>query len=157
MPFPSHYGGTEMDFDHELRYFIDQDAIDEHYGKKKREVSQWLIEYTGNLKRVKEEQRKRLLAYAEAITFLQVGELDAYVQGLSTISKRDKTKLDTYLRQIDWLPKGQNMGVLEGQMVSRVPPRDPLLEKLLLASLQDEEGDTDGETRDNAKTAEGIL
>ena len=55
------------------------------------------------------------------------------------------------------MPKEQNMGVLEGQMVSRVPPRDPLLEKLLLASLQDEEGDTDGETRDNAKTAEGIF
>lgn len=122
------------DFCKDLFYLIDQDEIDRYYEAKKKEVAAWVIEYTGSLKRVKEDQRKRLLSYAEHMTFLEAGELNAYAQSLPTISKKDKEKLRQYLRKIEWLPKGQNMGVLEGVMVSKVL-RDPQVEAMLEAAF----------------------
>ncbi|MDO5147659.1 MAG: hypothetical protein Q4D60_11735 [Eubacteriales bacterium] len=117
------------EFYKDLIYFIDQDRVDVHYRDKKIEVSNWLIEYTGNLKRLKEEQRKILMAYAKAINILQIGKLNLYVQSLTTVSKKDKERLSKYLRQIDWLPEDQNMGVLDGIMFSRVLS-NPLAEML---------------------------
>lgn len=117
------------EFFKDLEYLIDQEKVDEYYEEKKKEVGTWIIEYTGSLKRIKEEQRQRLLAYAKAMTFINAGELNAYVQDLPTVSKKDKERLSQYLRKVDWLPKDQNMGVLEGVMVSRVLS-DPLEEML---------------------------
>lgn len=122
------------EFCRDLFYMIDQGEIDRYYGEKKKEVAAWVVEYTGSLKRIKEDQRKRLLTYAEHMTFLEAGELNAYAQSLTTISKKDKERLRKYLRKIDWLPKGQNMGVLEGMMVSRVL-KDPYAEAMLEAAF----------------------
>ena len=127
-----------MDFDHELKYFIDQEAIDIHYSKMKQEVKTWIIEYTEAQKKLTEEQRARIMAYANAISFLQTGELNAYIQDLPTVSKKEKKRLERYLQQVEWLPKGQSMGMLDGHLVSRIPPRDPLLEKLLNTSKNKE-------------------
>lgn len=118
------------DFYDDLMLFIDQDQIDEYYKNKKQEVQVWLIEYVNNLKRIKEDQRNRFLAYAQNITFLNTKELNDYVQELTTVSKKDKARLEKYLQQIDWLPEGQNMGILEGKMVSR-RLKDPLADKML--------------------------
>lgn len=122
------------EFFKDLEYLIDQDEIDRYYDGKKKEVASWVIEYTRNLKRIKADQRKRLLAYAAKMTFIEAGELNAYVQELPTVSKKDKERLSKYLRQVDWLPEDQNMGILEGVMVSRVL-KNPQVEEMLKAAF----------------------
>ena len=103
--------------------FPRQDEIDLYYKDKKKEVGEWLIEYAGDQKRLTQEQRRRLLAYAERMSFSMAGEVNAYVQGLKTVGKREKERLRSYLSQIDWLPEGVNTGTLDGKIVCRVLPR----------------------------------
>ena len=103
--------------------FPRQDEIDLYYKDKKKEVGEWLIEYAGDQKRLTQEQRRRLLAYAERMSFSTAGEVNAYVQGLKTVGKREKERLRSYLSQIDWLPEGVNTGTLDGKIGCRVLPR----------------------------------
>ncbi len=100
--------------------------IEHYYGEKKKEVSQWLIDYTGDLKRVKQDQRERLLAYARAISFKTAGEMNVYAQNLPTISKKDKKRLFDYLATIEWLPPDMSFGYLDGQLVARITPSNDL-------------------------------
>lgn len=51
-------------------------------------------------------------------------ELNNYIQGLSTVSNRDKKKLETYLNNICWLPNGVPFGYIDGILVQR-PLADP--------------------------------
>lgn len=118
-----------MSFANDLRYLIDQEKVDDYYIKKKREVGQWLALYAENLKRIKQDQKERIMLYANSMSFSTAGEANAYVQELDTVSKRDKEKLEKYLQEVDWLPEGETMGYLDGVMVSRVL-KSPL-EKLL--------------------------
>lgn len=118
-----------MDIDTDLLYFINQQRVDDYYRDKKQEVGQWVTEYVENQKKITEEQRKRLLTYASQISFTTAGEINAYVQNLNTVSKREKEKLENYMQKIDWLPEGENMGHLDGVLVSRV--LESPLEKLL--------------------------
>lgn len=67
---------------------IDQDFIDLYYENKKKEAGEWITEYTANLKRLEDDQRKRLLRYAKTINFENAGELNAYAQSIPTISKK---------------------------------------------------------------------
>lgn len=99
-----------------------QDLIDLYYEDKKKEVGSWLVEYTGNLKRITKEQKNRLLEYAEHMTFKNSGEVNAYVQQLETVGKKDKKRLFDYLQRVEWLPEGINMGVLDGEIITRVLP-----------------------------------
>lgn len=99
-----------------------QNEIDVYYEKKKKEVSEWLIEYTNGLKRITKAQKEKLLSYSERISFSVAGEVNMYVQQLPTVSKRDKAKLETYLQHVDWLPENITTGILDGKIVSRVLP-----------------------------------
>lgn len=103
---------------------IDQDKIDKYYEKKKTEVAAWIREYTNSLKRITDEQRATLMAYADHMSFKRAGECNAYVQNLPTVSKRDKNKLFQYLQKVDWLPPGETLGFLDGQLTVRMLP-DP--------------------------------
>lgn len=125
---------------------IDQKQIDLYYEKKKDEVSGWLIEYTEGLKRVKEEQRERLLNYAEAISFKNAGECNAYAQQLTTISKKDKRRLEKYLQDVEWLPEDVTVGFLDNQLVVKMMPNTQAEEMIQAAfgSDEQEEGDSSG-------------
>ncbi len=103
--------------------FPRQNEIDVYYENKKKEVGEWLIEYAGDQKRLTQEQRRRILAYAERMSFSTAGEANAYVQGLKTVGKREKERLRSHLSRIDWLPEGVNTGTLDGKIVCRVLPR----------------------------------
>ena len=103
--------------------FPRQNEIDVYYENKKKEAGEWLIEYAGDQKRLTQEQRRRILAYAERMSFSTAGEANAYVQGLKTVGKREKERLRSHLSQIDWLPEGVNTGTLDGKIVCRVLPR----------------------------------
>jgi len=100
--------------------------IEIYYDEKKKEVSQWLIDYAGSLKRIKQDQRERLLEYAKEISFQKVGEVNVYVQNLKNVSKKDKKRLFTYLATIEWLPSDMNFGFLDGQLVARITPSNEL-------------------------------
>lgn len=102
--------------------FPHQEEIDKYYEAKKKEVGEWVIEFTVNQKRLTQEQSKRLLAYAERMSFSAAGEANAYVQGLKTVGKRNKQKFYDYMQCIDWFPEGVNVGVLDGKIVSRILP-----------------------------------
>ena len=67
--------------------FPRQDEIDIYYEDKKKEVGKWLIEYAGDQKRLTQEQRKQILAYADRMSFSTAREANAYVQGLKTVGK----------------------------------------------------------------------
>ncbi len=99
-----------------------QNEIDVYYDKKKKEVSEWLIDYTHGLKRITKAQKENLLSYSKRISFSVAGEVNMYVQQLSTVSKRDKVKLETYLQHVDWLPENITTGILDGKIVSRILP-----------------------------------
>ena len=103
--------------------FPRQNEIDVYYENKKKEVGEWLIEYPGDQKPLTQEQRRRILAYAERMSFSTAGEANAYVQGLKTVGKREKERLRSHLSQIDWLPVGVNTGTLDVKIVCRVLPR----------------------------------
>ena len=132
--------------------FPGQDEIDKHYGNKKKEVGKWLIEYTGNQKRLTQEQRKRILAYAERISFSTAGETNAYVQELKTVGKKSKDKLRSYLANVDWFPDGINHGVLDGLIVNRIVPNElDLLYERLEKEYYDKERKNRNSTRIDAK------
>ena len=122
--------------------FPRQNEIDVYYENKKKEVGEWLIEYAGDQKRLTQEQRRRLLAYAERMSFNTAGEANAYVQGLKTVGKKNKQKMFDYMQRVDWFPEGINVGVLDGKIVSRVLPN----ELDLLYGLQNLKGENDGKT-----------
>ena len=120
--------------------FPRQNEIDVYYENKKKEVGEWLIEYAGDQKRLTQEQRRRLLAYAERMSFSTAGEANAYVQGLKTVGKKNKQKMFDYMQRVDWFPEGINVGVLDGKIVIRVLPN----ELDLLYGLQNLKGENDG-------------
>lgn len=122
--------------------FPRQNEIDVYYENKKKEVGEWLIEYAGAQKRLTQEQRRRILAYAERMSFSTAGEVNAYVQGLKTVGKKNKQKMFDYMQRVDWFPEGINVGVLDGKIVSRVLPN----ELDLLYGLQNLKGENDGKT-----------
>lgn len=122
--------------------FPHQEEIDKYYEAKKKEVGEWLIEYAGDQKRLTQEQRRRILAYAEWMSFSTAGEVNAYVQGLKTVGKKNKQKMFDYMQRVDWFPEGINVGVLDGKIVSRVLPN----ELDLLYGLQNLKGENDGKT-----------
>ena len=114
---------------------------------KKDEVSDWLIEYTADLKRLKEEQRKRILAYARALSFKSIDEVNEYVQHLPTVSKKDKKRIEKYLQSVDWLPEGVTVGFLDGQLVVKMLPNTQAEEMIREAFGPEEEGDSDSDNR----------
>ena len=120
--------------------FPRQDEIDIYYEDKKKEVGKWLIEYAGDQKRLTQEQRKQILAYADRMSFSTAREANAYVQGLKTVGKKNKQKIFDYMQRIEWFPEGVNVGVLDGKIVSRVLPNG--LD--LLYGLQNLKGENDG-------------
>lgn len=120
--------------------FPRQDEIDIYYEDKKKEVGKWLIEYVGDQKRLTQEQRKQILAYADRMSFSTAREANAYVQGLKTVGKKNKQKIFDYMQRIEWFPEGVNVGVLDGKIVSRVLPN----ELDLLYGLQNLKGENDG-------------
>ena len=120
--------------------FPRQDDIDIYYEDKKKEVGKWLIEYAGDQKRLTQEQRKQILAYADRMSFSTAREANAYVQGLKTVGKKNKQKIFDYMQRIEWFPEGVNVGVLDGKIVSRVLPN----ELDLLYGLQNLKGENDG-------------
>ena len=120
--------------------FPRQDEIDIYYEDKKKEVGKWLIEYAGDQKRLTQEQRKQILAYADRMSFSTAREANAYVQGLKTVGKKNKQKIFDYMQRIEWFPEGVNVGVLDGKIVSRVLPN----ELDLLYGLQNLKGENDG-------------
>ena len=126
---------------------IDQGKIDLYYEMKKDEVSGWLIEYTADLKRLKEEQRKRILAYARALSFKSIDEVNEYVQHLPTVSKKDKKRIEKYLQSVDWLPEGVTVGFLDGQLVVKMLPNTQAEEMIREAFGPEEEGDSDSDNR----------
>ena len=116
--------GTE-DYSNSALVLKEKNAISidiANYEAKKKEVGEWVIEFTVNQKRLTQEQSKRLLAYAERMSFSAAGEANAYVQGLKTVGKRNKQKFYDYMQCIDWFPEGVNVGVLDGKIVSRILP-----------------------------------
>jgi len=121
---------------------IDQGKIDLYYEQKKSEVSEWLIEYTEDLKRLKEDQRKRLIEYAKRLSFNTAGSYNAYAQQLPTISKKDKKRLEKYLQEVDWLPEGVTAGFLDGQLVVKMIPNVQAEEMIRAAFGPEEEGDS---------------
>lgn len=120
--------------------FPRQDEVDIYYEDKKKEVGKWLIEYAGDQKRLTQEQRKQILAYADRMSFSTAREANAYVQGLKTVGKKNKQKIFDYMQRIEWFPEGVNVGVLDGKIVSRVLPN----ELDLLYGLQNLKGENDG-------------
>lgn len=120
---------------------IDQGMIDLYYKRKKDEVSSWLIEYTTDLKRVKEDQRKRLLEYAKRLSFSTAGSFNQYAQQLTTISQKDKQRLEKYLQEVDWLPEDVTAGFLDGQLVVKMLPNTQAEEMIREAFGSEEEGD----------------
>lgn len=132
---------------------IDQGKVDSYYFHKKDEVSGWLIEYTKDLKRIKEDQRNRLIAYAKATSFFTANEFNEYAQQLTTISKKDKKRLEKYLQEVDWLPEGVTAGFLDGQLVVKLMPNTLAEEMIREAFGSEEEGDNFvKEKRTNLKT-----
>lgn len=132
---------------------IDQGKVDLYYFHKKDEVSGWLLEYTKDLKRIKEDQRNRLIAYAKATSFLTANEFNEYAQQLTTISKKDKKRLEKYLQEVDWLPEGVTAGFLDGQLVVKLMPNTLAEEMIREAFGSKEEGDNFvKEKRTNLKT-----
>lgn len=123
---------------------IDQGQIDLYYEKKKSEVREWLIEYTTDLKRVKAEQRERLMAYAKALSFATAGDFNAYAQQLTTISKKDKSRLERYLQSIDWLPEDITAGFLDGQLVVKMMPNTQA-EEMIREAFGSEEGESNSD------------
>lgn len=119
--------------------FPHQEEIDKYYEVKKKEVGEWVIEFTVDQKRLTQEQYKRLLAYAERMSFSMAGEANAYVQGLKTVGKRNKKKFFYYMQSIDWFPEGVSVGVLDGKIVSRILPNE-------LDLLYGLKGENNGET-----------
>ncbi len=109
-----------------------QEEIDVYYEEKKKEVAAWVVEYANGLKRVTKTQKSIILEFADTLTFSNIGDLNLYVQKLSTVSQRDKKKLFEYLQRIDWLPDGVNVGILDGKIVSKVLPNelDLMLEEI---------------------------
>ncbi len=124
---------------------IDQGKIDLYYERKKGEVSGWLIEYTIDLKRVKEDQRKRLIEYAKELSFSTAGRFNQYAQQLTTISKKDKKRLEKYLQEVDWLPEGVTAGFLDGQLVVKMLPNTQAEEMIRAAFGSEEEGDSNSD------------
>mgnify|MGYP000912962412 CR=1 FL=1 len=102
--------------------FPHQNEIDTYYEEKKKEVGEWLIEFADGQKRLTQEQHKRILEYAETMSFSKAGEANAYVQNLKTVGKRNKKKIFDYMQSVDWFPEGINVGVLDGKIVSRILP-----------------------------------
>ena len=103
---------------------IEQSEVNAFYEDKKRELREWLVEYTNKLRRIKPDQKEKLLEYAENITFSSCQELNDYVQSLNTISNRDKDKLYQYLYNMEWLPKNVPLGYIDGKLVKK-PLSDP--------------------------------
>lgn len=104
--------------------FPEQEKIDLYYKNKKNEVSQWLVEYTNNLKRLSKIQREKMLNYAKQICFGNSGELIEYVQQLKNIGKKDKKLFIDYMETIEWLPEGVRSGILDGQIVTKIIPNE---------------------------------
>ena len=123
-----------------------QDVIDVYYEDKKKEVREWLREYIADQKRLTQEQRGRLLEYADQMSFSKAGEANAYVQNLKTVGKRNKKKIFDYMQSVDWFPEGINVGVLDGKIVSRIIPNEL---DLLYAKLRRESNDR---TKQNGDT-----
>lgn len=123
---------------------INQGQIDVYYEKKKDEVRKWLIAYTTDLKRLRENQRDRLMAYAKAFSFATAEDFNTYAQQLTTISKKDKTKLDRYIQNIDWLPEDTTAGFLDGQLVVKMMPNTQA-EEMIREAFGSEEGESDSE------------
>ncbi len=135
---------------------IDQDKIDLYYQDKKNEVSDWLIEYTTCLKKTTKEQKATLLDYAQNTSFTTIGRLYAYVQKLSTISNRDKKKLEKYLQEVDWLPKDVTAGFLDGKLVCRTLP-STIDENIIRTAFGPQKGeDDDPRNRSDAESADGV-
>ena len=116
-----------------------QEEIDIYYDEKKREARDWLVHMVNGLRRITGIQRDRLMAYANDISFRKAGELNAYVQGLSTVSKRDKGKISQYLSGIEWFPNGITVGNLDGEIVVKMMPNQ--LDIMLQQRGEDEEDD----------------
>ena len=121
---------------------IDQRMIDRYYKSKKDEVSDWLTKYITDLKRVKEDQRKKLLEYAKRPSFSTVSSFNQYAQQLTTISKKEKKRLEKYLQEVDWLPEGATAGFLDGQLVVKMLPNTQAEEMIRAAFGSEEEGDS---------------
>lgn len=109
--------------------FLYQDNLELYYEGKKKEVGEWLMQYTNNLKKVTKEQKEQLECYSKNMSFKIAGDVNAYVQNLNTVGKRDKKRLSDYLNNVEWLPDGVTTGILDGVLVSRVLPRP--LDRLL--------------------------
>ena len=124
---------------------IDQGQIDLYYEKKKGEVREWLIEYTAGLKRIKTEQRERLMAYAKALNFATAGEFNAYAQQLTTISKKDKNRLERYLQNVEWLPEDITVGFLDGHLVVKMMPNTQA-EEMIREAFGTEEGEGESDS-----------
>ena len=101
---------------------VDLEDIEQYYKMKKKEVSNWLMEYIMQLKRINKYQKEQLIAYAKDIKFNSIDDFYSYAQELPTISKKDKQRLMKYLQNIDWLPKDMPFGFLDGCFVSRALP-----------------------------------
>lgn len=100
-----------------------------YYKDKKKEVGNWLFVEVKKMKKLTNDQRGHLLKYCENMTFKGAGEFNAYLQELPTVTKKEKKTVEGYLQNVDWLPEGVNIGVLDGEVVSRVLPSP--LERLL--------------------------
>lgn len=104
--------------------FPDQEKIDIYYENKKMEIKEWLVEYANNQKRISNQQRERILKYADSVTFSNIGEINNYIQNLNRIGKKEKQAFLDYSQKIEWLPEGIRSGVLDGQIVTKIVPND---------------------------------
>jgi DNA-directed RNA polymerase subunit F len=102
--------------------FPHQEEIDKYYEVKKKEVGEWLERFADEQKRLTKEQRQRIHEYAENMSFTNAGYANGYVQGLSTVGKRNKEKLYAYMAHVDWLPDNVTTGIIDGKIVSRILP-----------------------------------
>ena len=100
-----------------------------YYESKKKEVRDCLMVEVEKMHKLTNDQRRHLLKYCENMTFRSAGEFNAYLQELPTVTKKEKKIVEGYLQNVDWLPEGVNIGVLDGEVVSRVLPSP--LERLL--------------------------
>lgn len=99
---------------------LNDTTIQKYYTDKKEEVREWLFQYISKLPRIKTDQKEKLTAYATSISITTAGEINDYVQSLPTISIKAKKQLNTYISNIEWLPKGVNVGYADGELINRV-------------------------------------
>lgn len=120
-----------------------QQEINEYYKRKKAEIEEWLIEKSEALLGLTDEQKHEMHQCAKKVSVKSINGIRRYIRGLESISQNDKTDMEKYLKEIEWLPTQYNIGYIDGTVVRRISEQERSNEELFRTVFGELESDED--------------